>query len=62
MTVLRKWPNEFGVHWYAALKTRAMLASWTPEFLSCLQDHLAAARAEMVFITHALSLKAGFGG
>ena len=58
MRLLRRWPDEFGVHWFGALKMWAMLASWTPEFLSGLQDHLAAARAELVSIIQALSLKA----
>ena len=58
LRLLRRWPDEFGVHWFEALKIWALLASWTCEFLTGLQDHLAAARAELVSVTQALSLKA----
>ena len=58
MRVLRNWPDELGVHWFAALKNWAVVASWAPELLSSLQDQLGAARAELVSTTHALSLKA----
>ena len=54
MRLLRRWPDEFGGHWFGALKIWAMLASWTPELLSGLQDQVAAARAELVSITQAI--------
>ena len=33
MSLLRRWPDEFGGHWFGALNIWATLASWTPELL-----------------------------
>ena len=57
MRVLRKWPDEFGVQWFAA-QIWAGIARWAPELLAGLQGHLAAAHAELVSITRELSLEA----
>ena len=60
MRALRRWPDEFGVQWYAALKIWAgvAIARWAPEVLSGLQGHLAAAHYELATIARDLSLKA----
>ena len=48
MRTLRRWQDEFGVQWHAALKISARVA----------QGHLAAAHDELATIVHELSLKA----
>ena len=58
MRTLRRWQDEFGVQWHAALKIWAGVATWAPEFLPGLQGHLAAAHDELATIAHDLSLKA----
>ena len=58
MRALRRWPDDFGVQWYAALKIWAGIARWAPEVLSGLQGHLAAAHYELATIALDLSLKA----
>ena len=58
MRTLRRWPDEFGLQWHAALKIWAGVATWAPGFLSGLQGHLAAAHGELATIVHELSLKA----
>ena len=58
MRALRKWHDEFGVQWYAALKIWAGSRGGPLSFLSGLQGHLAAAHDELATIARDLSLKA----
>ena len=50
MKALRRWHDEFGVQWYAALKIWAGVATWALDFLSGMQGLLAAAHDELVTI------------
>ena len=58
MTALRRWPDEFGGQWFAALMIWAGIARWAPDFLSGLHGHLAAARDELANIARDMSCKA----
>ena len=58
LRILRRWPHEFGGHWLGRCKFGRWWQDGPPELLTLLQSQLADARAELMSITEALSVKA----